>query len=95
MMNGVDIIAKEREEQINKHKWNDDIHKNGELIEAALFALDPMKFDWPVGWSYDSMLKIKEKAYVNRLAVAGALIAAEYDRIMKRLLEGPDENLPK
>lgn len=94
-MTGVDLISRERREQIEKHKWDDKGHKNGELVQAALFALDPMKFDWPDGWNYDNMLKIKEKAFVNRLAIAGALLAAEYDRIMQAIEDGPDESLPK
>lgn len=86
-MVGIDHITQERREQIEKHKWNDDIHKDGELVQAALFALDPMKFDWPENWSYDTMLKIKEKSKFNRLAVAGALLAAEMDRIIKSVNE--------
>lgn len=86
-MVGIENIRQERIDQIEKHKWNDDGHTNGELIQAALFAIDPMKFDWPEGWSYDFMLKIKGKSKFNRLAVAGALLAAEMDRIIKSVNE--------
>ncbi len=85
-MTGVELIAKERQEQLEKHGWSpehDLIHKDGQLKFAALYALgkkaDLKKY---VGWDW-FMDKIDSKTEVEKLIRAGALIAAAIDRINK------------
>lgn len=84
MKTGIELIAEERQEQIKKHKWSlfhDTKHNNNELIYAAAYALEPNKFN---GSRFDWIsfqLKIDSKAEIERLKVAGALIAAEIDRL--------------
>ena len=88
---GIELIADERKEQILKHgfdtnhdaMYNDPNahHQTGELTYAALHAL------WPEGQFYPRTFekwfadKITTKTYKERLIIAGALLAAEIDRI--------------
>jgi hypothetical protein len=87
MKTGIELIAKERKEQIEKHGWdseNDSLHRDGELVLAAKYAIKP--YDDLKGircysnWEGFTE-KVKEKQKIERLAIAGALIAAEIDRL--------------
>lgn len=93
---GIELIAKERESQQIKHKRTiaDDVQYNcnGELIWAAgLLATVP---DQEIeaskemlihtvlkSWNGPILDKMVSKPYKERLIVAGALIAAELDRL--------------
>ncbi|GAB3994697.1 hypothetical protein GCM10028807_32890 [Spirosoma daeguense] len=86
METGIELIAKERNEQINKHGFDEanDDYQNGELVEAALFAIAPNgEFEkrWPDGWYEHFEEKIKNKDRIGQLKVAGAFLAAEIDRL--------------
>lgn len=88
---GAQMIARERMEQIEKHKFGpscDDDYTEGELVQAALFALqsddDFSMTLYPKGWQDWFAIKIFSKSWVERLSIAGALLAAEIDRL-KRL----------
>ena len=91
---GAQKIIIEREEQIEKHNYTNgfDIEENreGQLITAArsLIILNMDIYDEhqrfrlkPAGWDSDRWLKMTSKPYPERLIIAGALIAAEYDRV--------------
>lgn len=83
MKTGVELIAQERKEQIEKHGWdlkNDQDYADGELIKAALFAINPKMFEWPFYWTEEFRNKILSKDPIERFKIAGALIAAEIDR---------------
>lgn len=111
MRTGVEEIFKERMDQILKHGYTEDKdkhYKNGELVAMAKYFLtehdDAENENWEEYLFHDKdgpMLNqaLKHsywaKSYYNRLIVAGALIAAEMDRIMKAISDGPDESLPK
>lgn len=93
MKTGIELIAEERQEQIEKHGFdvNRDTkyYQNQELIQAALFCIaqrDNMwpisiNIHWPLTWDEELKTKIENKDRVNQLRVAGALIAAEIDRL--------------
>lgn len=84
MKTGIELIAEERQEQIEKHGWdlrNDSDYKDEELLKAALFCIDQKRFEWPFGWIVNFRSKIIRKSRVDQLKVAGALIAAEIDRL--------------
>lgn len=97
--NGLGIISEERQRQITEEGWtaeHDAQHRNGELAEAAAcYAMgqeDRQHLDrcglffsrlWP--WSRDWWKPTTENR-IRELAKAGALIAAEIDRLL---------NLPK
>lgn len=83
-MNGVDMITKERNEQLEKHNYTleyDKQYVSGELIGAALYCIMGDVEDWPKGWYTSHKDKIDCKPIVQKLAIAGALIAAEIDRL--------------
>lgn len=82
-MTGAELIAQERKEQIEKHGFsvaNDQYYAQGQLIDAAMFCIDPVMNGWPDGWDDHFEDKIRSKDRIGRLQVAGAFIAAEIDR---------------
>src|SRR5687768_7613607 len=89
--NGANLIAKERQRQMEQEGWppeHDDQHKREELVSAAIAYLmaDETDFSdnlytaayafWP--WSSEFW---KPKDRLSNLIRAGALIAAEIDRL--------------
>lgn len=91
---GVVAISKEREEQIYKHgrsiEYDREFNKDGQLADAAaVLALQvPLGFEGaylqnvpPLNWDKDIWLDMLKKPYKERVVIAGALMAAEYDRI--------------
>lgn len=85
MKTGIELIAEERQEQIEKHGFDvkqDEFYAGKELIKAALFAINPDQFEWPFYWSEQFRFKIIDKPNeIERLKIAGAFIAAEIDRL--------------
>jgi hypothetical protein len=84
---GVSLIAAERRRQIMTEGWSeahDDTHDRGELAQAAAcYALQHTPVSgrvlcWP--WNRDWW---KPKGPIRDLARAGALIAAEIDRLQR------------
>jgi hypothetical protein len=104
-MNGVDLIAKERQRQVDVH---DDRHTSDQLIRAALCYATPPSFrdETPMREGLDGWesCPIREAQYtcpelwpfppnewtpspgnrVRELAIAGSLIAAEIDRLLRK-----------
>lgn len=87
---GIEFIAQERKEQIEKHgrTVENDVKFNTfhQLTGAAIMLLDGyihddeenrVPFEWD-GAIWDNMI---HKPYKDRLVIAGALIAAEIDRL--------------
>lgn len=91
MKTGIELIADERKEQIVKHGRTialDKKHnKKKQLAFAAISIAHPMApvigYVEPTGWDSKLFEKMKSKSYKQRLIIAGALIAAEIDRINK------------
>lgn len=91
MKTGIELIVQERKEQIEKHNRTveHDVHSNdqGQLRFAADFIISYIKFSpnpdnfKPEGWDIDYWSKLCKKSYRERLIIAGALIAAEIDRL--------------
>jgi hypothetical protein len=95
MKTGIQLIAQERKEQIEKHgrtiAMDRKNNKKQQLRIGAKFLLT--KDDWtltdkqdayflkPEGWGLEAWFKMFYKDYKSRLIIAGALIAAEIDRI--------------
>ena len=89
---GIELIAEERREQIEKHgrTVEQDVEFNDmdQLPYAAQILLTPnpnhapeLITDAPYGWDETIWNKMLEKPYEQRLIIAGALIAAEIDRL--------------
>ena len=91
MKTGIELIAQERQEQIEKHgrtvKRDVDENSHLQLVDAATkLCADDMGGFWatdlcPLGWSQTIWDKMTNKPYKERLIIAGALIAAEIDRL--------------
>lgn len=87
-MNGIELITKERRRQIVEEKWtaeHDRQWTREELASAAAFYALPEKYGELLAfWPWD--LKWNKKSKHNRLrqlTIAGALIAAEIDRLVR------------
>ena len=86
MKTGIELITKERNEQIEKHKWNenhDNCHIQEELVDCAMYAMTGNPAHYPVGWDKYYRQKIFKKGRIHQLKGAGALIAAEIDRLIR------------
>ena len=100
-MNGILLIAKERNRQQEQEGWtpeHDDKYVNNELANAAAaYAMDPetraslvdiisgcSKDNIPAIWPWDPVWwKPSPDNRVKELVKAGALIAAEIDRLLR------------
>lgn len=90
---GAEMIYRERIEQLVKHGVSvvQDVskHGGGSLLRAAehLLTTEPftkygrLYYDAPHGWEKNAWERINRKSHIERLVIAGALIAAEIDRI--------------
>lgn len=91
MKTGIEIIAEERERQIDVEGWtaeHDDAGNNDEqlALAAAMYALpsDYREHEYHVRniWPWDmNWYKPTPEDRIRELAKAGALIAAEIDRL--------------
>lgn len=89
MKSGVELIAEERLEQILKHgrTIERDVEENCDyqlrLGALGLIGDRAGYYPKPAGWDRFIWDKMQYKSYKERLIVAGALIAAEIDRIQE------------
>lgn len=92
-MTGIELIAKERQEQLEKHGIsieNDATYNKAyQLTEGAailateMFPTSRKRFAaMPSDWGDQQCLKMCNKPRFQRLVIAGALIAAELDKIL-------------
>lgn len=99
-MDGIERITAERQRQIEKEGWtpeHDALHSNGELARAAAaYAVpssegkysDDLRFIlFPREW-HPSWWKPSPENRIRELEKAGALIAAEIDRIQAAIMGG-------
>ena len=101
-MTGIELIAKERQEQIEKHgiSIEQDVKFNRAYQlsnAAAILATEQGQFTarkrlamMPTDWDDERALKMCKKNHKERLIIAGALIAAELDKILAE--EGKEKN---
>jgi len=91
-MNGIELIAAERERQIKKKGWtpeHDSAHVHDELICAAVAYAAQDSTWWPFKPEEfkPSTNPDDKQGRVRDLAKAGALIAAEIDRLQREIGE--------
>lgn len=94
-MNGIEMIAEERLRQVSQEGWtpqHDDGHGDFELCRAALcyaeFAqharpLSSKRNSVPFGWPWNDEWWKPSTDRIRNLVKAGALIAAEIDRLQR------------
>lgn len=98
-MHGADLILMERIRQINEEGWtaeHDDKHTKGELaIAGASYAWpSPRPLDIKLAWPWDKKWwkpstiygidpKARFEGRIRELVKAGALVAAEIDRLQR------------
>lgn len=96
-MTGIELITLERVEQLEKHgrtvEQDKKLNNEYQLTDAASVltlnvpegiqgAYEQSQGDNPpIGWDSEPWIKLIKKPYKERLIIAGALIAAEIDRI--------------
>lgn len=86
MKTGIELIAIERKEQIEKHKHTVekdlDNNMNGELLDVATRLISDNNMNrFPANWNWNYCFRLVKKNKIERLTIAGALIAAEIDRL--------------
>lgn len=91
MKTGIELILEERREHYDKHKitieQDVDLNHSCQLSNAASMLCNEYMDDilgndnTPENWNENIWLKMGEKSYKDRLIIAGALIAAEIDRL--------------
>jgi hypothetical protein len=95
-MTGSELIAAERQRQIDEEGWvenHDDDHEEGQLAQAgACYAIHAVYGEAELGksiigdvWPFDNEWW-KPKDRLRDLVRAGALIAAEIDRLNRKEL---------
>lgn len=91
---GAELIAAERQRQIESEGWtaeHDDGHTDGSLaIEACHFALMNTQLEWRGEGMCGSYDERAAKPRIRQLAIAGALIAAEIDRLQRAETLNPE-----
>lgn len=95
---GVQLIADERQRQISAEHWtadHDDAHTDGELRDAAIaYAIaceDRPDHNRPDLWPWDLSSWKPSNDPIRNLVKAGALIAAEIDRLQRKHTRDEDE----
>lgn len=88
---GAALIAAERLRQVSVEGWtpaHDDGHEGNELLQAAVWYLDNgAEFDFGLSlppWPWEPAAWKPSDDRVRQLVKAGALIAAEIDRLKRR-----------
>lgn len=92
-MSGIELIAAERERQVSQEGWtadHDDEHADGELSHAAVCYCFANAFRDPgsaplngIYWPWDPEWWRPSDDLIRNLVKAGALIAAEIDRLQR------------
>lgn len=85
MKTGIELITEERTQQIMKHHRSiqDDAieNKGGKLLWGAKALIDNDYVLFPKEWDENICSHMIHKKQIERLIIAGALIAAEIDRL--------------
>lgn len=89
-MSGIELITAERQRQITEEGWtaeHDDEHRHAELLEAAhcySHAARTGVLHPPNGWPWEPSWWKPTDDPIRNLTKAGALIAAEIDRLQRQ-----------
>ncbi len=82
---GVSLINHERGDQLIKHgitiKQDYELNADYQLVEGAIKLLKGGYHPAPEGWDINVWEKMLDKSEQEKLIIAGALVAAEIDRL--------------
>lgn len=91
MLTGIELIADERQEQIEDHgrtiekdvveNENNQLARGAEMLLASEHDEGIDRESYPIGWDLNICDHMLSKTYLEKLVIAGALIAAEIDRL--------------
>ncbi|WP_119792060.1 hypothetical protein [Flavobacterium anhuiense] len=95
MKTGIELITEERQKQIYKHGFTAEHHAlnsekwydKDQLVKASIYLLEPetspedLQNKIPFNWDKDWFINLNSREFKERLIIAGALIAAELDRL--------------
>lgn len=100
MKTGIDLIKQERENQIIKHGYtiesDFEMNKRNQLTTAARLLLNESVPDTPpVDWDKDVWNGLANKAFEQRVVIAGALCAAAIDLQLFKDFKGWDRKIPQ
>ena len=89
MKTGIELITEERKEQIEKHQrtveFDIALNYDYQLQEAAIWLISGRNNQRPPnGWDEKIWNYMLSKSLKERLIIAGALIAAEIDRLQTK-----------
>ncbi len=103
-MTGIERIAAERRRQIDQKGYDashDEVHRDSQLLRAGItharHALQPeavRSFIRPHGWPWAEGEWTFDLDPVRELEIAGALIAAEIDRLIALQNKDPTNEIP-
>lgn len=92
IVSGIELIAAERQRQVQQEGWSiehDAMHVEGELRDAAIcyaMVCDPRAGENVLGiWPWETIWWKPSEDQVRNLVKAGALIAAEIDRLQAQV----------
>lgn len=87
-MNGIEEIIIERINQLDNHKYKVDndvkVHLKGELRSVAVALILNDSSFYPLSWNEEQYKNWMCEDRVKQLAIAGAFLAAEIDRIKEQ-----------
>jgi len=85
---GAKLSGLERYEQVVEHGFSIELdakfYENGELVQAALFCLQPHVYTWPIGWDRHYKDKILIKSEIEKAIIASAFLSSEADRLLQK-----------
>lgn len=95
---GIIKIAAERNEHVEKHGFDldhDKTNNKGELANVAVAIITGDNTHFPKWWGTQFLVRAAGKSRIEKLAIAGSLIAAEIDRLLyeEQLNQKQDESL--
>lgn len=94
-MTGIQIIEREQKHQREKGftEEHDSQHVNEELASAGAFYALPEKYgELRTFWNFDNEPRKHRQTRLEQLAIAGAFIASEIDRLNRNAQERAVEN---
>lgn len=98
---GIDQISSERLKQIDKHGYtgknqaeHPEFYSEGQLLQASRelsYTNAPLSLRVPKNWDMEWFMRLAKKPFEDRIRIAGALLAAELDRL-KYLMDNKTES---